>query len=167
MFEKDINLEIEGMGIVMYSPKNMEEIPEGYDYLTNEYNRPQQVAEHLRKGDVVGFCTGSGGRYNLKVRSGYPSAEIEKENPISIRLSIEVKDEQICFIDLFWLMEWYNDCPKEQCVNVPNGYYHVTILTSKPQTNIWGDNQEIYIFLNAIEEMPQLTWTGVPQLFEE
>ncbi|MDO5405971.1 MAG: hypothetical protein Q4F28_01410 [Eubacteriales bacterium] len=132
--EKDIRLEIEGMGIVMYSPKNMENIPEGYDYLKNEYSLPNQVAEHLRQGDVIGFCTGSGGCYNLKIRSGYPSTEIEKGNPVSIRLGIEVKDEQICFIDLFWLMEWYNECPPEQCVELPNGYYHVTVLTKKPKS---------------------------------
>lgn len=164
--EKDIHIEIEGMGIVMYSPKTVEEIPEGYDYLSKEYNAPAQVAEHLKKGDMVGFCTGSGGSYTLKIREGYPTEEIEENYPISIRLGIDVQDDEICFIDLFWLMEWYDDCPKEQCLKIEKGYYHVTLSTGKPASGIWGDDQVIYVYLNKLPAMPELTWQGVPQLFK-
>lgn len=54
--EKDINIEIDGMGIVMYSPKTVEGIPQGYDYLSNEYSIPGQVAEHLKKGIWSAFA---------------------------------------------------------------------------------------------------------------
>jgi len=163
--EKDIHMKTEGMGIVMYSPETVKGIPEGYDYLTNEYNAPEQVAGHLKKGDMVGFCTGSGGNYILKIREGYPTEEIDKNFPVSIRLGIDVQDDKICFIDLFWLMEWYDDCPKEQCLTIEKGYYHVTLSTSKPASGIWGDDQVIYVYLNRLSSMPELTWQGVPQLF--
>ena len=165
--EKDINIEIEGMGIVMYSPKTVEGIPEGYDYLKNEYSIPRQVAEHLRKGDMVGFCTGSGGNYILKVREGYPTNEMDEQYPISIRLGIDVQDNKICFTDLFWLMEWYDDCPVEQSIELEKGYYHITLLTCKPASGIWGDNQIIYVYLNKLPSMPDLTWQGVPELFTD
>ncbi|MCH5345364.1 MAG: hypothetical protein J1E64_15160 [Acetatifactor sp.] len=165
--EKDINIEIDGMGIVMYSPKTVEGIPQGYDYLSKEYSIPYQVAEHLKKGDMVGFCTGSGGSYILKVREGYPSNEIDEQYPISIRLGIDIQDNKMCFIDLFWLMEWYDDCPEEQSIELEKGYYHITLLTCKPESGIWGDDQIIYVYLNKLSAMPELTWQGVPELFAD
>lgn len=163
--ERDISIEIEGMGIVMYSPATVAGIPEGYDYLTNEYNLPSQVAEHVKKGDMVGFCTGSGGNYTLKLREGYPTVDLNKEYPVSIRLGIDVQDDKICFIDLFWLMEWCEDCPPEQILDIESGYYHITLLTRQPESGIWGDHQTIYVYLNKLSEMPRLAWQGVPQLF--
>lgn len=167
LIDKDINIQIEGMGIVMYSPKTNEGIPQGYDYLSNEYSVPGQVAEHLKKGDMVGFCTGSGGSYILKVREGYPSDEINEQYPISIRLGIDIQDNKMCFIDLFWLMEWYDDCPEEQSIELQKGYYHITLLTCKPTSGIWGDDQIIYVYLNRLPAMPELTWQGVPELFTD
>lgn len=102
----------------------------------------------------------------MKIREGYPYDEISQEYPISIRLGIDVQDEKICFIDLFWLMEWYDDCPSEQTINVANGYYHVTLLTKKPSSGRWGDEQIIYVFLNKVTAMPELSWNGVPALFK-
>lgn len=167
MAEKDIYIETEGMGIVMYSPETVKGIPEGYDYLTKEYSKPEQVAGHLKKGDMVGFCTGSGGNYTLKVREGYPVDEMNEKYPISIRLGIDIQDTKMCFIDLFWLMEWYNDCPEEQSIELEKGYYHITLLTGKPASGIWGDDQIIYVYLNKLQAMPDLTWQGVPELFTD
>ena len=164
--EKDIKLMIDGMGIVMYSPKTVEGIESGYNYLKNEYTEPQQVAEHILKGDMVGFCTGTGGYFTLKIRNGYPAENEYEKYSVGIRLGIEVRDETICFIDLFWLSEWEDDfCPPKQRIHIPNGYYHVTILTRKPKSGIWGDNQEICVYLNPLNEMPELKWNGVPMLF--
>lgn len=162
--EQDMELVIEGMGIVMYSPKTVSGIPEGYDYFNHEYALPEQVAEHIKKGDMVGFCTGSGGSYTLKIREGYPTGELEEEYPTAIRLGIDVQDDKICFIDLFWLTEWYDECPPEQILKIEKGYYHITLLTRKPETGRWGDHQVIYVYLNKLASMPELNWNGVPQL---
>ena len=70
--EKDIELCIDGMGIVFFSPKTTKDIPEGIDFFNQEYSAPADVSAHLKKGDVVGFCTGSGGDFTLKFREGYP-----------------------------------------------------------------------------------------------
>jgi len=160
----DMDLVIDGMGIVLYSDGVVNDIEEGENYFIKEFNTPEQVAKHIKKGDIIGFNTGSSGRYCIKFRSGYPNEEIEQKFPISIRLAINVKGGTLSVIDLFWLMEWSDDCPIEQQLSIEDGIYHLTVSTVKPKSGIWGDKQEIYIFLNRLDEMPELTWTGVPQL---
>ncbi|MBE6754824.1 MAG: hypothetical protein E7559_10840, partial [Ruminococcaceae bacterium] len=100
----DMPIEIDGMGIVFYSTGAVADIPEGSDFLTNSYTRPEQVAEHIRKGDVVGFCTGSGGSFILKFREGYPPEEMCADT--AIRLAIDVQGGKLCVDELFLLSEW-------------------------------------------------------------
>ena len=69
--EKDIELCIDGMGI---------------DFFHQEYSAPADVSAHLKKGDVVGFCTGSGGDFTLKFREGYPDDGIINDCSVSARL---------------------------------------------------------------------------------
>lgn len=161
----DVEVVIDGMGFVLYSEGVVKNIMEGEDFFNREYATPEQVASHIKKGDIVGFNTGSGGKFNIKFRTGYPSIEIDEKYPISIRLAIDVKGGKLSIIDLFWLMEWSSDCPAEQQIDIEDGVYHMTISTARPKSNIWGDDQDIYIYLNKIEKMPELTWTGVPELF--
>ena len=163
--EKDVEIDIAGMGLVIYSSEAMKYVCEGENFFQKEFSTPQKVAEHIAKGDIVGFNTGTSGRFIIKVREGYPNNTINEQFPISIRLAIEVKGNKLSIIDLFWLMEWCDEVPEEQQVCVEEGIYHLTILTRQPNSGIWGDNQEIYIFMNKLDEMPRLSWSGVPQLF--
>lgn len=163
--KKDIKLITAGMGIVIYSNKAVENIQAGEDFFKKEFSTPQKVARHIKKGDIIGFNTGSPGNYNLCIRGGYPNENLLSEYPIAIRLALNVIGNEISFIDLYWLMEWSDYVPEEQKVVVDDGIYHVTVLTRKPISGIWGDNQDIYIYLNKIEKMPELKWDGVPILF--
>lgn len=163
----DVILEIDGMGIVFYSPGMVTAIPVGSDFLGNEFTRPSDVSNHVRKGDITGFCTGTPGMFELKFRSGYPDETINQEYPVSIRLGIQVLGGEIRVIDLFWLSEFDADCPEEQIVKVEDGFYHITLNTRKPESGIWGDRQVIYVYLNQLDQMPDLTWPGVPFLYSE
>ena len=168
--EKDIELSIDGMGIVFYSPETTKNIPEGIDFFRNEFSNPDDVASHLKKGDVVGFCTGTGGDFLLKYREGYPDKNTLKEYPVCARLGIDIKDNKLCMVDLFWLMEWSSDCPEEQILGVEPGYYHITLCTKCPDSGTWGDNQIIYVYLNKLDEMPSLEDfpnSGIIQFFIE
>lgn len=165
--EKDIHLTIDGMGIVFYSPETTKKIPEGSDFLGEEYSKPEDVAKHIKAGDVVGFCTGSGGNFILKFREGYPTENLFEEYPVAIRLGIDIQDEMLCVIDLFWLTEWSAECPAEQTLSIDPGYYHITLCTRKPDSGILGDEQTIFVYLNQLEAMPELTWPGVPWLIPE
>jgi hypothetical protein len=162
----DMPIVIDGMGIVFYSDKATEHIKEGEDYLSTKYSKPEQVAEHIRRGDIVGFCTGSSGDYMLKFRSGYPNTNLMEQYPVSARLAIVVDGGKISVIDLFWLMDWSTECPSEQQIEIEDGIYHITLLTKIPETEIWGDNQIIYVYLNRLDKMPELSWQGVPQLYQ-
>ena len=165
--EKDIELGTDGMGIVFFSPETTKDIPIGADFLQTEFTKPADVARHLKQGDVVGFCTGTGGDFTLKFREGYPDDEISKEYPVTARLGIDIRDDKLCAIDLYWTMEWSNECPPEQTLKINSGYYHITLCTRCPASGYWGDGQTIYVYLNRLEEMPQLSWTGVPMLFRD
>lgn len=165
--ERDIKLRIDGMGIVFFSPETTKAIPIGDDFLDSEYSEPEDVARHIKKGDVVGFCTGTGGDFTLKFREGYPEEELLEEYPVAIRLGIDIRDDQLCVIDLFWLTEWSNECPPGQILNIKPGYYHITLCTKRPDSGIWGDKQTIYVYLNELDSMPELNWPGVPLLFKD
>lgn len=164
--EKDMDLMIDGMGIVFFSPETNKAIPEGMDFFSAEYQRPEDVAAHIRKGDVVGFCTGTGGDFTLKFRDGYPSEALLSEYPIAIRLGIDLQDGKMCAVDLFSLMSWSSKCPENQTITVEPGIYHLTLCTRKPDSGIWGDYQTIYVYMNKLDAMPQLMWDGVPYLGE-
>ena len=70
-------------------------IPMGSDFLRAEFSAPEDVARHVRLGDVTGFCTGSPGTFELKFRNGYPSADIDRDYPVSIRLGIQVSGGEL------------------------------------------------------------------------
>lgn len=161
----DMNISIEGMGMIFYSQGAVSEIHNGDDFFHKDYETPQQVAAHLSKGDIVGFCTGSGGEYLLKFRYGYPSQDIDKEYPITIRLAINIDGGNLYVDDLFSLLEWNSDYDSKHKLLLDDGIYHITLCTNKPKSGIWGDNQVIYVYLNRLETMPKLMWTGVPFLF--
>ena len=163
--EQEINLTTDGPGIVLYSDANMDYVSEGEDFFSKEFMASEKVAEHIQKGDIIGFNTGSPGTFDITVRTGYPSEKMLKEYPIAIRLALDVKGGSVSVIDLFWLTEWSRDVPEEQKIIMPDGIYHVTVITRKPESNIWGDNQQIFMYFNRLDETPQLKWSGVPSLF--
>lgn len=68
-----MRLEIEGLGIVLLSASAAAAIPQGSDYLTTHYSDPKDVVRHLYAGNIVGFCTGSPGAYEIRVSEGYPA----------------------------------------------------------------------------------------------
>lgn len=162
--ETDKEIYIEGLGIVFHSGGVISEIEEGTNYLETEYWEPSDVARHIKKGDMVGFCTGSPGNYILKFRSGYPDEQINKEYPIGIRLGIVIDDNTLYIRDLYELFEWNSECDDDMKVVLENGAYHITLQTQIPQSGVYGDDQEIYVFLQKLDEMPLLNWQGVPQL---
>ena len=162
--EQMLTLSTDGPGIILYSDANMNYVPEGEDFFSKEFSAPDKVAEHIQKGDIIGFNTGSPGVFDITVRTGYPSEKMLEEYPIAIRLALDVKGGSVSVIDLFWLTEWSSEVPNEQKIFLPDGIYHVTVMTRTPDSNIWGDHQKIFMYFNRIEEMPQLTWRGVPSL---
>ena len=163
----DMDIFIDGMGIVFYSEGAVKDIKEGENYFESEYEDPDSVAKHIRKGDVVGFCTGSPGNYLLKFRDGIPNEKVRENYPICIYLAIKIDGGKLFVKDLFWLMDWKAECPMNQQLNIDDGVYEMRVYTAVPPSGYYGDNQIIYIYLNKVNEMPQLAWCGVPPLYKE
>ena len=163
----DIPLYIEGMGIVFYSFDAVKNIREGEDFLEQEYYDPDKVAKHIKKGDIVGFCTGSSGDYILKFREGRQTRKIDTSFQISIELAIVIKGGKLYIRDLFDLMDWTSKCDETQQIPLEDGIYDIILNTRIPESGIYGDYQEIYVFINKSNIMPDLQWEGVPQLFKE
>lgn len=161
---KDIMIQIDGLGIIIYSPFSVAHINEEEDYLTQKYMTPQQVADHVNRGTIVGLATGSPGNYTLKIRIGYPNEKTLDESDFVLRLVLEVQDNKVCIRDLYDLMEWTADLPDEQVIHLENGYYHITVVSNLPDSKIRGDHQEIYLYFNQLTEMPRITYLGVPTL---
>lgn len=157
-------MSISGLGIIFYSPANLPRLIEGEDYLSRCYTIPEDVLKHVYEGSIVGFGTGSPGNFVLEFRNGCPHAEAVERSDYALRLGVLVKDEKIVFRDLYTLMEWHAECSDEPCINVQNGYYEVTLLSSLPESRVLGDFQSIHIFLNPCARMPQLKFPGVPML---
>lgn len=162
--ECSIDLAVTGLGIILYSPHAVQHIPDRTDYLSTSYMTPEQVVPHILTGSIVGFCTGSPGSYTLKLLRGYPDPKLMDSYRHVIRLGIEVRGGNVCFRDLYDLMEWSASCPSEQTVALDDGFYHLTVCTNLPESGIAGDNQRISIWFNNLNSMPLLRYNGIPML---
>jgi hypothetical protein len=162
--EARINLEIAGLGIIMYSPHAAAAILENSDFLTANYWKPEDVARHVMKGSIVGFCTGSPGTFHIHFSLGYPGEEVINTYQFCIRLGIEVCSGVIVFRDLYDLMTWTSLYPINQGISVENGFYRLTVCTNRPESGIFGQDQNIAIYAERYDAMPPLRWDGVPTL---
>ena len=161
---KVIRLEISGVGIVFYSPQFADNIEEEEDYLGSNYTTEEEVQSHIQKGTIVGFCTGTSGTYFLHFHSGYPSTQFLQDCDFKLRLGLNCKGGQVCFRDLYDLMDWHVDCPDSQTLDLDDGYYHVTLCSNRPLSGYLGDQQIIYVFLQPLDSFPALSQQGIPTL---
>lgn len=161
---KSFELEIVGFGFIFCSPFSTSGVTEGEDYLESNFENPDQVEQQAREGKIVGVSTGTPGRFVFRVYEGYPPNEDLDSYRYKLRLGVEVRDRELQIRDLFDLMEWTDDCPSEQRIELDDGFYHITLMSNDPQSGILGDNQCISIYLQKLNEMPELNIRGVPTL---
>ena len=162
----EIVLETTGFGIILYSPTAVTHIPEGSNYLQEQFSQPEQVARHLTECELTALCTGSPGSFRIRFLDGPPNDSKVQVADFKLRLGLLVRDGTVCVRDLFDLMDWHLECPRKQCVPVADGWYRLTVFSSRPHSGILGDNQVININLEAVASKPRLRWDGVPQLCE-
>lgn len=124
-----------------------------------------QVLDHIYKGSIIGFCTRSPGIYVLKFREGYPKEEILNSADYVLVLGIHATGKKIFIRDLYELMDWSDDCPDEQVIEIEDGFYKIILYSSLPYSQKRGDNQAIYLYFEKTDEMPKLKYNGVPTLW--
>lgn len=162
--EQTIEIQIAGYGLIFYSPFAAFGIGEGEDYMESDFADPSDVESQALQGRIVGVCTSSPGTYILEVREGYPSNDTVEVFKYKLRLAVEVRDRTLCIRDLFDLTDWAAKCRAEQKLNLNDGFYHLTLLSNDPESDILGDNQIVWVYLAKLDEMPKLRYDGVPTL---
>lgn len=168
MEEKDIILDLQGMGFIIFSDFAVENIKNGEDFLNTHYWRPEDVAKEVNSGRILGVCTGSPGTYIIKIREGLPCDELRDNTKLKRRLSIKVSDGRIYFQDLFSLAYWtdsYAQCG-DQSISLDSGFYTILLAGNIPNTGYRGDNQIIYMYLIKDEEFKETQYKGVPDFIE-
>jgi hypothetical protein len=159
-----ISLEISGLGIIFYSPEFARHIAEGEDYFSSRYSTEEQVQSHIQDGSIVGFGTGSPGRYVLRFFRGYPDQTLLDSCDSKLRLGLHCVGGIVFFRDLYDLMQWRSDCPEENRLHLEDGFYHITLCTNRPESGILGDDQEVSVFLQKLDALPALRREGIPTL---
>jgi hypothetical protein len=162
--QKTIRLVTAGMGIVLHSPWATAGIKHGSDFLSSSFTNPTSVAELVNSSCMAAFCTGSPGAWHLHFRTDSPSDYAVVQADFKVRLGIEVRDGILQIRDLFELMCWDANCDDEQEIRLPDGFYRITAYTSRPASGVLGDEQDIYLHLEAVSKPAQLAHHGVPQL---
>jgi hypothetical protein len=161
---REIAVDISGLGFILYSPPAVAHIPEGSDYLEKHFWQPQDVARHVMDCQLTAFCTGTPGSFRLRFRDGARDEQAVDAADFKLRLGLEVHDGVMCIRDLYDLMQWFAECPEAQQLPIANGWYRLTVYSSRPASGILGDNQVIDIHLEPMLEKPKLRWEGVPSL---
>jgi hypothetical protein len=159
-----VDLDIAGLGIIMYSPFAVEHIGEGQDYLSSRFWSPADVARHVVECGLTTFGTGTSGRFRLIVYDGDIDVAALEAAERKIRLGVEVRDARLCVRDLYDLLSWTRHCPSTQQLTLADGFYRITAYTSAPPSGVLGDGHEISLHLEAVSERPVLRWDGVPDL---
>jgi hypothetical protein len=161
---REIAVTISGLGFILYSRPGVSHIPERSDYLEQHFSEPQDVARHVMDCQLSAFSTGTPGSFRLRFREGPRDEQAVDATDFKLRLGLEVYDGVICIRDLFDLMQWSPECPASQQLPMTNGWYRLTVYSSRPPSGILGDNQVIDIHLEPVREKPKLRWEGVPSL---
>jgi hypothetical protein len=156
----EVALDIQGLGIILYSPPAVAHIPEGVDYLQEHFWQPADVARHVMGCRLTTFATGSPGLFRLRFRGGPPDEVADYK----LRLGLRVETGVVCARDLYDLVQWSAACPPEQQLSASDGWYRLTVYTSLPSSGLVGDSQTIDINLEQVTDRPVLRWDGVPML---
>lgn len=160
----EIDLQIAGLGIIVYSPFAVTHIGDGEDYLQVRFWAAEDVGRHVRNCTLTCFCTGSPGNYHLKLYDGQLDEPAVAQAEFKVRLGLEIRDRAVCVRDLYDLMRWQHKCPERQKIDMDDGFYRLTVHSTRPASGIIGDHQAVFIHFENVDSRPSLAWAGVPQL---
>ncbi|MBO5094321.1 MAG: hypothetical protein J6C33_08185 [Lachnospiraceae bacterium] len=164
MSEEQFQIEIDGLGIIFYSPQSAKHIKEGEDYLRQHYWKPEDVVRHVYDGSIVGIATGTPGVFDLNIYQN-TDPDIEKLDPdFALKLCLNVTDQVVYFRDLYVLLRWEKESAEDIKVDMENGCYEVIVCSWIPESGIRGDHQRINLYFNRVETLPRLHYEGVPSL---
>jgi hypothetical protein len=161
---RTIDIQIAGLGLILYSPWAAKHIMPSSDYLTPRFWSPGDVARHVNAYTITCVCTGSPGDFRLHFHTGRLNDTALHSAAFRVRLGVLVRETTLCVRDLYDLLEWNPATPSAQLLSLEDGYYRITAYTSRPPSGVFGDHQDVYFHLQRLEEPPNVFHDGVPQL---
>lgn len=163
--DKVVDIDIQSMGIVFHSQQVLSEYSTGYNFLEKEFWSPSDVVKHVKNGDVTGLCVGSPGVYHLFFHNGNPQKEELDAFESIATIGIRVDNRKLYIRDLYELDEWTQDCEESICIEFENGIYRMTAGIERISDDEFFDcGQDIHIYFEKVDQMPDLKWDGVPML---
>lgn len=162
---QSFNLEAQGFGFILCSPFATADISDGEDFLESNFEQPSDVEKLAKECSIVGVSTGSPGNFLFEIYYGYPTDDTLEKFEFRLRLGVEVRGKLLEIRDLFDLMDWTKNCPKEQTIKLnDDGFYHITLLSKLPKSGLLGDKQKVLVFLHHLDSKPDVDVKGVPTL---
>lgn len=160
-------LPIDGLGIIFYAPFAVAHIQEKEDYMKEHYMyyEADQIQPHVEQGTITCFGTWSPGRYFLDIFTGIPDEAILATYQFQLKLGLVVKDQTVCFRDLYDLMYWRANCPPEQVIHLSDGFYEVFLASNYPTSGLIGDEHHIAMWFNQVDQLPVLRFDDIPALW--
>lgn len=150
--------------MIFYSPSSAQHIAEGEDYFSTRFSDEDDVRQHLETGSIIGVALGAAGDYFIRFHDGYPTDSEIDQFEFAYRVAVRVADGCLVFRDIYDLVYWSPSFEESACVQIRNGIYHVTMLSSCPPSGVFGDQQQIEMFFQPLSGFPALTKTGLPYL---
>ncbi len=161
---KEVDIILEGLGFILYSPINIPSIESGENFLSSRYRVADQVEPFVQAGSLVGFETGTPGKFLLRFVLGEIDAAIYSESDMRLTLGLVVVGGYFYVRDLYDLIYWEPDCWDEQRVDVDDGMYTLMVCSRTPISGVLGDNQIITVFMRRTDQLPDLSNVGIPSL---
>ena len=159
-----IEVAIDGLGFVIYSPFAVRKIKEGEDFFTKYLWDAYSASKMAEECKIVPFCTGSPGDYTIRVCMGLPTDEQKLNYDYRLQVGLIVRDNELYIRDVYDLMDWTKECNLNQRIEMESGFYIITLLTVVSQSGIIGDHQIIDMFFYKVNYFPVMKHNGVPFL---
>ena len=156
-----VYVECGGLGIIFYSPWAVRHIRPDTDYLEQSFLAGLDIARHVNASSLTGFGHGSPGDYELVITHQAPDAEALGRAEFKVELGLEVRDGTVCFRDLYDLIRWDPECPPDQSIGMPDGFYRVIAYTTATPSD---QTQFVHMSFLRVAEKPELRFDGAPQL---
>jgi hypothetical protein len=156
-----VRLDIDGLGIIFYSPFAVSHIAVGEDYLQRSFVESEDIVRHVNACTLSAFGTGGPGKYELIIDAGDADRDAWDRAQFKLELGLEVRDGVVCFRDLYDLLDWDPDCPAGQRIAMPDGFYRIAAYRSYAEV---GRIQPVALNFTKTDRCPSLAYTDAPHL---
>lgn len=166
-FNKKEEIEIDGLGFIIYSEGAISHINEGENYLESHFMDGEEVVDSINKGEIIGISTGSSGECVFEWIEGEPKPEFYESHDFAFQVPINVTGGKIIIRDLYDLADWTKEPPVNQVLEIEDGLYSIIVVGSLQSVDYCLRTRDIYLFIVRDEDAFLAQWDTIPSLFNE